>query len=84
VVLARQREERRSNYTKALQDAQDNVEKHALQLREIFGSHSADYYTQEILQQGRTERSCRAPSRWNAYLRHELKKRNEGTSLVEL
>ena len=83
-ALAKQREERRNEYTQALKDAQNTVKNHAVQLREAFGGHSAEYYTQEILQRGRTERSRRKPSRWNAYLRHELKKRNEGMSFINL
>jgi len=47
-------------------------------LCEIFGGHSAKYYAQEILQRGRLECGCRSLSRWNAYLRHELKVRNAG------
>jgi len=80
--LARLREERRNEYTQALKGARDTINKHTLQLRETFGGHSTKYYTQEILQRGRIERGRRKPSRWNAYLRHELKKRNEGMRLI--
>ena len=78
VALAKQREVRRAEYTSALKDARDVVQKHATQLRETFGSHSTEYYAQEILQRGRLERGRRKPSRWNVYLREELKARNSG------
>ena len=81
-LLAKQRETRRAEYTSSLKDARDTVQKYATQLRETFGSHSVEYYTQEILQRGRLERSRRKPSRWNAYLRHELNARNSGTEIT--
>ena len=77
-ALAKQRAARREDYTSALKEAQDAVQIRATQLRETFGGHSTEYYAQEILQRGRLERSRRKPSRWNAYLRQELKVRNEG------
>ena len=83
-VLAAQRKERRNEYTQALKEARATVGKHALQLRETFGSHSADYYAQEILQRGRIERTRRKPTRWNAFVRGELKKMNEGMRPVRL
>jgi hypothetical protein len=83
-VLARRREERRAEYRSALKGARDTVHQQATQLREVFGGHSAEYYSQEILQRGRLERGRRKPSRWNAYLRHELKLRNAGTRVVAL
>jgi hypothetical protein len=83
-VLARRREERRAEYRSALKGARDTVHQQATQLREVFGGHSAEYYSQEILQRGRLERGRRKPSRWNAYLRHKLKLRNAGTRVVAL
>ena len=77
-ALAKQREARRTEYASALKDAQDATYKQATQLREVFGGHSADYYAQEIMQRGRLERGRRKPSRWNAYLRQELKRQNAG------
>jgi hypothetical protein len=79
-VLAKRREERLQRYYSALEDARHSVEQHAKQLREEFGAHSVDYYHQEILQRGRLERGRRKATRWNAFMRHELKKRNDGTS----
>jgi len=81
-ALAKQREARRTEYTSALRGAQDTVQQHAIQLRETFGGHSTKYYAQEILQRGRLERSRRKPSRWNAYLREELRARNAGMEMV--
>lgn len=79
-VLAKQREERRQRYTSVLQDARTVVEQHATRLREEFGGHSVEYYQHEILQRGRLERGRRKSSRWNAFLSHELKRRNDGMS----
>lgn len=75
---ARERVERRSEYAHALTGAREDIEKHALQLRETFGGHSTQYYIQEIYQRGRVERGRRKASRWNAFLRNEVKKRNDG------
>ena len=83
-ALAKGREARRAEYKEALKDARDVILKQAMQLREVFGGHSANYYTQEILQRGRLERARRKPSRWNAYLRQQLKARNAGMKAVLL
>lgn len=79
-ALATRREERQAEYQSALNNARSAVTQQASLLRETFGGHSAEYYTQEILQRGRLERGRRGPSRWNAYLRQELKTRNAGMS----
>jgi hypothetical protein len=81
-LLAKRRKERYQSYSSALQDAHHSVEQHAKQLREKFGAHSIEYYHQEILQRGRLERGRRKASRWNAFVRNELKKRNDGVSHV--
>lgn len=81
-ALAKQRLARRAEFTSALKDARDVIYKQATQLREVFGGHSADYYVQEILQRGRLERGRREPSRWNTYLRQEIKQRNSGMEMV--
>jgi len=54
-ALAERRKTRRMEYFSALKGAQNTVHKHAVQLREDFGGHSAEYYAQEILQHGRLE-----------------------------
>lgn len=77
-AMAKQREERRIQYQAALKNARDVIHQHAVHLRETFGGHSVDYYTQEIFQRGRLERGRRGTMRWNAFLSQELKKRNEG------
>ena len=77
-ALAKRRKARQAEYTLALKEARDTVHKKAVQLREVFGGHSVDYYDQELLQRGRLERARRKPSRWNAYLQQELKIRNAG------
>ena len=50
--LKKLREERKVEYTSALKGAREAVHKQAVQLREVFGAHSTDYYVQEILQRG--------------------------------
>ena len=66
----------------ALTSAQDVIHTQALKLRETFGGHSANYYTQEIMQCGRLAKGRRKPSGWNAYLRNVLKTRNAGMNTV--
>ena len=78
-ALAKQRKERQAEYQSALSGARNTIRQQATQLRETFGGHSTEYYAQEILQRGRLERGRRKPSRWNAFLRQELKMRNAGT-----
>ena len=56
-ALAKRREACQTEYTSALKDARDEIHKQATQLREVFGGHSTNYYTQEILQRGRLERA---------------------------
>lgn len=80
--LAKERMARQAKYTLALKDARDAVLWQATQLRKSFGGHSTTYYTQEILQRGRLERGRRKPSKWNAFLRQELKTRNAGMGTV--
>ena len=77
-VLAKQREARQEEYGVTLQNIRDAVEQHAVQLRERFGGHSTEYYLQEILQHGRLEHARWKTSRWNVYVKQELRLRNEG------
>lgn len=77
-ALAGRRKARRVDYSTALKAARDVVHQQAVFLHETFGGHSIDYYCQEIMQRGHLERSRRKASRWNVFLRHELKKRNAG------
>lgn len=81
-ALGKQWEARRAEYTSALKDARNTVQRHATQLKETFGGHSTEYYTQEILQRGRLECGRRKPSKWNAYLHHEIKARNAGMKVL--
>ncbi|KAG6877060.1 hypothetical protein C0993_010604 [Termitomyces sp. T159_Od127] len=65
------------DYSAALQRVIELVETEAVKLHEQFGGHTVDYYKAEILQVGRMKIETRAVSRWNAYLRHEVKLANE-------
>lgn len=80
-ALAKRRNERRGEYTSALKEARDSIRKQAVQLREVFGAHSVGYYTQEIFQRARLEQARRKPTRWNAFLKQELKTRNAGMKI---
>lgn len=80
--LAKERAVRQKEYQLALKEARDTVQQHALQLHSGFGAHSVDYYVREILQRGRLEGGRRKTSRWNAFVHHEMKLRNAGTSFV--
>jgi hypothetical protein len=77
-TLTKQWESRRKQYASALKGARGLVRVYATQLRETFGGHSVDYYTQEILQCGQLERGSRKPSRWNMFVRQQLQARNAG------
>ena len=81
-ALTKQRKERRAKYQSALYNARDTVRQQATQLRETFGGHAIEYYTQEILQHGQLEQGRRKPSRWNVFLRQELKLRNAGMHVL--
>jgi hypothetical protein len=51
-------------------------------LREEFGGHTAEWYFEEIMQRARMSKSKRSASRWNAFLRSEVKSINDGDVLV--
>ena len=67
--------ERKVAYADALSRAQDIVMQEAIKLQGQFGSCTIEYYFEAILQTSRLTKK-RGPSRWNAYLRQEIKKHN--------
>lgn len=50
----------------------------ATQLRELFGGHTVEWYFEEIMQQACMSKSKQETSRWNAFLREEVKQFNDG------
>lgn len=79
-ILAAQRAERREKMAEALHAARDIVMEEARKMQEEFGTHNEKYYQHQILQQSRITSTKRKTNPWNAYLRSELRKRNEGTA----
>ncbi|KAG1785413.1 uncharacterized protein HD556DRAFT_1249922 [Suillus plorans] len=64
-------------YAEALKNAREVVQEQAKLLHEKFGSHSVQYYHEELMQRTRMATSSRSPSRWNAFVRREVKRMNE-------
>ena len=81
-VLAAKRLQHRRSYTEALARAREVLNDQAILLHNEFGGHTAAYYLQEICQLSRIQKSSRrVESTWNAFLRSELKKMNDGAYL---
>lgn len=80
--LAAKRLNHRRAYNDALARAREVLTDQATILRNEFGGHSIQYYLQEICQMSRIVKSGRRnESSWNAFLRSEVKKVNDGTYL---
>jgi hypothetical protein len=80
----KRRKEFHTEYSAALAAARDIIWEQAIQLREKFGRHSVDYYYETIMQQSRkTVNKCSA-TRWNAFVRQEVKRANDGKSACSL
>jgi hypothetical protein len=80
-ALAAKRLGHRQSYQTALAKARAVVMDEAIKLKEQFGAHSVDWYFEAIMQQSRISKTKRAPSRWNAYLRQEVKAANNGMQI---
>ncbi|KAG1766623.1 hypothetical protein EV702DRAFT_1204089 [Suillus placidus] len=66
-----------TEYSAALAAARDIIWEQAIQLREKFGCHSVDYYYETIMQQSRKTVNKRPATRWNAFIRQEVKCAND-------
>jgi hypothetical protein len=77
-ALAEQRNSRKLTYQNALSKASESIYNEAIKLREQFGTHSLEYYMEELMQQSRLSRNKRAINSWNVYLRGEVKCINDG------
>jgi hypothetical protein len=76
--VAAKRHDHRVSYCDALSKARGIVMEQATQLREQFGGHTVEWYFEEIMQQACKAKSKRETSRWNAFLRDEVKHINDG------
>ncbi|KAI0648467.1 hypothetical protein C8Q79DRAFT_999797 [Trametes meyenii] len=76
-VLADIQTEKREKIVDALTSTHETLSDAARQMQEEFGGHNQKYYEQQILQLARLKGSKCKANPWNAYLRHELEKRNK-------
>ncbi|KAI0640726.1 hypothetical protein C8Q79DRAFT_930384 [Trametes meyenii] len=76
-LLADIQAEKREKLVDALTSAHETLSGAARQMQEEFGGHNQKYYEQKILQLARLKGSKRKANPWNAYLCHELQKRNK-------
>ncbi|KAG2029493.1 hypothetical protein BDR03DRAFT_880613, partial [Suillus americanus] len=77
-ALAEKRKAHKGAYKDALADAQDLVMQEAVKLREQFPGRTVEYHFEAILQRTHTKQKSRKPTRWNAFLRSEVKAMNAG------
>ena len=75
---AAKRRDHKVSYNEALSKARGIVMEQATLLREEFGGHTVEWYFEEIMQRARMTKSKRETSRWNAFLRNEVKCMNDG------
>jgi hypothetical protein len=76
--IAAVKKARKDLYNKAFMDAGASIFDHAKILSETFGLKDADRSYQELMQRARIANTKRSKSRWNAFLRDEVKRRNDG------
>ncbi|KAH9858615.1 hypothetical protein C2E23DRAFT_712761, partial [Lenzites betulinus] len=76
-LLAERREDAREKITTALANAKDTIAQEAQKMQAEFGGHDQKYYEHQILQSSRAANSQRKVNSWNAYLRADLKRRND-------
>jgi hypothetical protein len=77
-TLAEKRLKKKIDYQTALAEAQDVLMQEAVKMHETLGCHTVDYYYEAIIQTSHMTKHQRACNPWNAYLRAEVKKYNEG------
>ncbi|KAL6300789.1 hypothetical protein BKA93DRAFT_739817 [Sparassis latifolia] len=77
-LLKAKRDEHQKMYFQALQEARDEISKQAERLRDVFGSHTTEYYYKEIMQATRLVSKKRKANCWNTYLCKEVQRKNEG------
>jgi hypothetical protein len=72
------RQESRDAYAVALAAAQKVIWDQAEALREEFGKHDTNHYFEEIIQRSHMKVNERSTSRWNAFCKLEIERRNNG------
>lgn len=82
--LQAKRKQRKKDLNDALTEARRRIWDEARKLREQFGTHTEQYYYEQLLQTSRLAKSTRKVNRWNAYLHQEVKRINEGMYIQKL
>jgi hypothetical protein len=80
--IAAQRREKRATYDQAYAAAEAVVMKEATKISEQFGKHRPKQCYQTLLQRARISHKKRSPSRWNAYLHQEVRRKNDGMPIT--
>ncbi|KAG1836873.1 hypothetical protein DFJ58DRAFT_734671 [Suillus subalutaceus] len=75
-VLAEKCRANKCAYKDALADSQDMVMQEAVKLHEEFPHRTVEYHFEAILQRTHTKQKSRKATRWNAFLRSEVKAMN--------
>lgn len=75
--IAATRKSRKALYSKAFATAQSVVYEEAKKISETYGHKDADVCYRELMQRTRVANTKRSASRWNAFLREEVKRRND-------
>src|SRR3984957_7482562 len=76
--IAATRKARKALYNNAFTDPESTIVEHAQKISEKFGLKDTDSTYRELMQRSRIASTKRSKSRWNAFLREEVKKRNDG------
>ncbi|KAF8896627.1 hypothetical protein BD779DRAFT_1668380 [Infundibulicybe gibba] len=79
-AIKEKRQARNQEYNEALQEAREMLLKKAEELQERFGKHTVQWYFEDIVQHSRIVKLTRRPNKWNAYLRSEVKRINDGVN----
>ncbi|KAG1837661.1 hypothetical protein F4604DRAFT_1942097 [Suillus subluteus] len=77
-VLKQKRAERNAGYREALENINQMIMDQATELHAKFRGHNIEYYYREILQSAHRMKNKRSLSRWNAFVRQEMKHINDG------
>jgi hypothetical protein len=77
--IAATRKSRKALYKEAFATAQAVIYDEAKKISEKHGFKDADGCYRELMQRTRLPSTKRSPSRWNAFLRSEVKRRNDGS-----
>ncbi|KAH9847416.1 hypothetical protein C2E23DRAFT_711398, partial [Lenzites betulinus] len=76
-AIADKKADTRERIVTALGSARDTIAEEARKMQAEFGGHDQRYYEHQILQTSRMANTERKTNRWNAYLRDQVKKKND-------